>query len=97
MLEREKSTVVGVLGMLRDNRLCIAPDKYEWAQHRVEFLGYILSGEGIGTTDEVETIKKIDPVASPKEVVCGGVIVQYENTQSLSTFARTYLPFFRRK
>ena len=33
-----------VLGRLRDNRLCIAPDKCEWTQYQIEFLGYIVSG-----------------------------------------------------
>ena len=58
-----------VLRRLRDNRLCIAPDKYEWAQHQIEFLGYIVSGEGVEMTDKkVDTIKKIEPVNSLKEV-----------------------------
>ena len=58
-----------VLRRLRVNRLCIAPDKYEWAQHQIEFLGYIFSGEGVEMTDEkVETIKKIEPVISLKDV-----------------------------
>ena len=57
-----------VLRRLRDNRLCIAPDKYEWAQHQIEFLGYMVSGEGVEITDEkVETLKKIEPVNSLKD------------------------------
>ena len=52
-----------VLRRLRDNRLCITPDKCEWAQHQIEFPGYMDSGEGVELTDEkVETIKKIEPV-----------------------------------
>ena len=54
-----------VVRRLCDNRLCITPDKYEWAQHQIEFLGYMLSGEGVEMTDEkVETLKKIEPVGS---------------------------------
>ena len=52
-----------VLRRLRDNRLCITPDKCEWAQHQIEFLGYMVSREGVEMTDEmVETLKKIEPV-----------------------------------
>ena len=36
-----------VLRHLKDNRLCIAPDKCELAQHQIEFLGYMVSGEGV--------------------------------------------------
>ena len=57
-----------VLRRLRDNRLCIAPDKCEWTQHQIEFLGNMVSGEGVEMTDEqVETIKKIEPVNSLKD------------------------------
>ena len=56
-----------VLRRLRDNRLCIAPEKCEWAQHQIEFLGYMVSREGVEMTDEkVETLKKIEPVNSLK-------------------------------
>ena len=58
-----------VLRRLQDNRLCIAPDKCEWTQHQIEFLGYMVSGQGVEMTDEkVETLKKIEPVKSLKEV-----------------------------
>ena len=57
-----------VLRRLRDNRLCITPDKCEWAQHQIEFLGYMVSGEGVKMTDEkVETLMKIEPVNSLKD------------------------------
>ena len=57
-----------VLRRRRDNRLCIAPDKCEWSQHQIEFLGYVVSGEGIEMNDEkVETLKKIEPVNSLKD------------------------------
>ena len=56
-----------VLRRLRDNRLCIAPDKCEWAQHQIEFLGYMVSGQGVEMTDEkVETIKKIEPISKTR-------------------------------
>ena len=41
-----------VLRCLRDNRLCITPNKCEWAQHQIEFLGYMVSGEGVEMTDK---------------------------------------------
>ena len=58
-----------VLRRLRDNRLCIAPGKCECAQHQIEFHGYMVSGEGVEMTNEkVDTIKKIEPVNSLKDV-----------------------------
>ena len=56
------------LRRLRDNRLCISPNKCEWAQHQIEFLGYMVSEEGVEMTDEkVKTLKKIEPVNSLKD------------------------------
>ena len=58
-----------VLRRLRDNRLCIAPDKCEWAVQKVEFLGYVISGDGLEmTNDKVEAIQRIPPVNSLKDV-----------------------------
>ena len=58
-----------VLQRLRDNRLCIAPNKCEWVEHQIEFLGYMVSGQGVEMTDEkVEILKKIEPVNSLKDV-----------------------------
>ena len=60
-----------VLRRLKDNNLCITPDKCEWAVNKVEFLGHI-SGEGVEMTDDrVGPIKKIKPVNSLKEVQIG--------------------------
>ena len=42
--EKHDEIVLKVLKRLQNNRLCIAPDKCEWAKHQVEFLGYMVSG-----------------------------------------------------
>ena len=69
MLQQHDDLVREVLRRLRENSLCIAPDKCEWAQHQIEFLGYMVSGEGVEMTDEkVDTIKKIEPVNSLKDI-----------------------------
>ena len=58
-----------VLLQLRDNRLCIAPDKCKLAQHQIEFFGYTVSGQAVEMTDEkVDTLKKIVPVKTLKAV-----------------------------
>ena len=67
--QQHDEILLEVLRRLKDNNLCIAPDKCEWAVHEVEFLGYIISGEGLRMTDEkVQTIKDIAPLASQKAV-----------------------------
>ena len=54
-----------VLRRLRDNRLCIVPEKCEWTVQKVEFLGYVISGDGLEmTNDKVEAIQRIRPVKS---------------------------------
>ena len=73
-----------VLRRLRDNRMCIEPDKCEWAQHQIEFLGYMVSGEGVEMTDEkVESLKKIEPVNS------------LQDAQHLLGFANFYRRFIK--
>ena len=58
-----------VLRRLCNNRLCIIPDKCEWAQHQIEFLGCIVAGQGVEKADKkVETLKKIKPVKTLKAV-----------------------------
>ena len=42
--DEQDKIILEVLKRLRDNRLCIAPDKCELAQHQVEFLRYMVSG-----------------------------------------------------
>ena len=69
--EKHDEIALEVLRRLRENRLCIAPDKCEWSKDRVEFLGYMISGDGVEMTDEkIETLKNIKPVNSLKEVQC---------------------------
>ena len=73
-----------VLKRLRDNRLCIAPDKCEWVVQKVEFLGYVISGDGLEmTNDEVGAIQRIPPVKSLKDV------------QGFNGFANIYKRFIR--
>ena len=58
-----------VLQRLRNNRLCIAPDKCEWAQHQIKFRGYMVTGQGVKMMDEkVETLMIIEPVKILKDV-----------------------------
>ncbi len=58
-----------VLRRLKENGLCIAPDKCEWAKQEVEFLGYMISGDGLQMTDDkVAALKQIKPVNSLKDV-----------------------------
>ena len=67
--QKHDNIVLEVLKRLCVNGLCIAPDKCQWAQRQVEFLGYIVSGQGIEMTDEkVKTLKDIEPINSPKDV-----------------------------
>ena len=74
-----------VLQRLRQNCLCLSPDKCEWAQHQVEFLGYLVSGKGIErTNDKIKTIQEIRPVSSLKEV------------QSFLGFANFYRRFIKK-
>ena len=52
-----------------ENRLCIAPEKCEWAQHQIEFQGYIVSGQGVEMMcQNVSTLKKIEPVRTLKNI-----------------------------
>lgn len=67
--ENHDSILLEVLSRLRDNRLCIAPDNCEWAVQKVEFLGYMISGDGLEmTNDKVSATQKIPPVKSLKDV-----------------------------
>src|SRR5258708_35999797 len=57
--EEHDKIVFEVLKRLKQNGLCIAPDKCEWAQPNIKFLGYRINGGEIEMTDEYE-----DPVKS---------------------------------
>ena len=58
-----------VLRRLKENGLCIAPDKCVRAQRQVEPLGYIISGDGVEMTDDkVATLKQIKPVKTVKDI-----------------------------
>ena len=52
MLEGLHDATQEELRRLCDNRLSIAPDTYEWVQHQIEFLGYMVSGQGVEMTHE---------------------------------------------
>ena len=66
--DEHNTIVLEMRKRLRDKRLCIAPDTCAWAQHQVEFLGYMVSGQGLEMTDEkIQTLKGIKPVNSLKE------------------------------
>jgi hypothetical protein len=55
--EEHTQIVLQVLRCLNENNLTIAPDKCVWHASRVEFLGYIISSEGIEMAlDRIETI-----------------------------------------
>ena len=69
MLEGLNNATREVLRQLQDSRLCIAPDKCEWVQYQIEFLGYMVSVQGVEIRNEkVDTLKKIVPVNTLKNV-----------------------------
>jgi methionyl-tRNA synthetase len=60
--ERHDELVKEVLKTLEENGLVISPEKCVWATNRVEFLGYIISEEGIEIVkDKVETVLVWEP------------------------------------
>ena len=68
-LEGHDAILWEVLTRLRDNGLCIAPEKCVWAQDRIELLVYIVSGDGVEMTDDyVRAVREIEPVRSLKDV-----------------------------
>ena len=58
-LEGHDEILREVLTRLRDNGLCIAPEKCVWAQNHIEFLGYIVSGDGVEMTDDISSASPI--------------------------------------
>ena len=76
---------------LQDNGLCIAPEKYIWAQDSIEFLGYIVSGDVVQMTDEyVRSVKEIKPRmngdAPPKSKQHGGGLLTFTTAPVLKHF-----------
>jgi hypothetical protein len=55
--EEDTQIVLEILRQLKENNHAIAPDKCVWYASRVEFLGCIISSEGIEMAlDNIETI-----------------------------------------
>jgi transposase InsO family protein len=83
--EEELHTIVmEVLQRLKDNGLCIAPDKCTWTAHKVDFLGYIVSDEGIAmASDKTQAISDWEPLRSLHDV------------QSFLGFANFYRRFIK--
>ena len=58
-----------VLERLQEHQLAIAPDKCEWHRSRVNFLGYIISPEGVGMDQEkIRTVVEWEAPDSVKGV-----------------------------
>jgi hypothetical protein len=66
--EKHDELVKEVLKRLEENGLVISPEKYVWGRNKVEFLGYIISKDGIEMAkDKVETVLVWEPPKSLKE------------------------------
>jgi hypothetical protein len=66
--EKHDELVKEVLKRLEENGLVISPEKCVWARNKVEFLGYIISEEGIEMAkDKVETVLIWEPPKSLQE------------------------------
>jgi predicted nucleotidyltransferase len=66
--EKHDKLIKEVLKRLEENGLVISPEKYVWERNKVEFLGYIISEEGIEIAkDKVETVLMWEPPKSLKE------------------------------
>jgi hypothetical protein len=64
--EEHEQLVREVLRRLQENGLALAPDKCEWHQSSVEFLGYVISPEVVSMArDKVQTLLEWE---SPKNV-----------------------------
>jgi transposase InsO family protein len=58
-----------VLARLQEHQLAIAPEKCDWHQSKVNFLGYIISAEGIEMDQEkIKTVLEWEPPGTVKEV-----------------------------
>ena len=46
----------------------MAPDRYEWVQYQIEFLGYMVSSQGVEMMNKkLQIVKEIEPVSSLKD------------------------------
>jgi hypothetical protein len=58
-----------VLYSLQENNLAIASNMCEWHQKEVEFLGYVILGEGVSMSeDKIDTILKWNIPESVKDI-----------------------------
>jgi len=54
--------VMSILRLLQENGLAVAPEKCEWHTSKVEFLGYIISADGVSMAeDNVQTLLEWAP------------------------------------
>jgi hypothetical protein len=82
--EKHDELVKEVLKRLEENGLVISPEKCVWGKNKVEFLGYIISEDGIEMAkDKVETVLVWEPPKSLKE------------TQAFLGFANFYRRFIK--
>jgi hypothetical protein len=67
--EKHDELIREVLKRFEENGLVISPEKCVWGRNKVEFLGYIISEEGIEMAkDKVETVLVWEPPKSLKEM-----------------------------
>ena len=58
-----------VLSRLQEHKLAIAPEKCEWHKSRVNFLGYIISADGVEMDQEkIKTVLKWDAPETVKDI-----------------------------
>jgi hypothetical protein len=82
--EKHDELIKEVLKRLEENSVVISLEKYVWERNKVEFLGYIISEEGIEMVkDKVETVLMWEPPKSLKE------------TQAFLGFADFYRQFIK--
>ena len=76
------------------NNLCIVPDKCEWRKDRIEFPGYIISGDGVEMTGEyVRTLKEIQPVKPLKETLPNNDFITFALFEKLAVLHNASKPF----
>jgi len=82
--EEHTQIVLEVLRRLKENNLAIAPDKCVWHASRVEFLGYIISSEGVEMA-----LNKIGTILEWPKLECK------QDIQMSIGFANFYQRFFK--